>query len=72
MIVYYLQGMKLIEKWSEIIKWQRANLSAPLADLSTPIAERQLEQIEEWLREEVPLEFRELYSFANGQKDNGD
>lgn len=64
--------MNLIEKYKEIINWQRVNLSESLADLSLPIPEQQFAEIEKLLGEVVPPQVRELYSFANGQKDNGE
>jgi cell wall assembly regulator SMI1 len=64
--------MNLINKWNEIISWQKENLTNKLADLSNPVSEKQIIKIEALLEESVPFEFRQLYSFADGQESNGD
>ncbi len=64
--------MSIVNKWNKIIEWQSANTEVALGDLAEPITEGQLATIEKLLGEPLPIEFKTLYLFSNGQTDNGD
>jgi len=63
--------MEIIRKWKEIVNWQRNNSQEQIGDFAEPITEEQFSVLEKLLEEFLPLEFKMLYQFSNGQTESG-
>src|SRR5690606_7208593 len=63
--------MNITTKFHEIINIQENNSDEPIGTLNNPISNEEIEKIEKLLEEKLPTEIKELYSFANGQNDDG-
>ena len=63
--------MNITTKFKEIIDIQKSNSDQPIGTLNNPISNSDIQKIENLLEEQLPSEIKELYSFANGQNDDG-
>ncbi|SHF41112.1 SMI1 / KNR4 family (SUKH-1) [Pedobacter caeni] len=63
--------MNITTKLQEIIAIQSSNSKEPIGDLNAPISVNDIEKIEQLLDEQLPIEIKALYRFANGQSDQG-
>jgi cell wall assembly regulator SMI1 len=59
-------------KFQEILTFQKNNANEPIGNLNNPISNSDIEKIEQLLDEKLPIEIKELYTFANGQSNDGD
>jgi cell wall assembly regulator SMI1 len=63
--------MDIINKIQEIVNVQKSQSNEKFGDFNSPVSDKQILQIEELLEENLPSEFKLLYSFAHGQNSNG-
>ncbi|TNH02471.1 hypothetical protein FHQ26_04945 [Testudinibacter sp. TR-2022] len=63
--------MNIITKFQEIMAIQQNNVEASSGTLNPPVSDSELQKIENLLQESLPTEIKALYSFANGQNDDG-
>jgi len=63
--------MDIIEKWNQIIDWQKDNSKEKTFLLAGPIENEDLKQMEELIGEALPAAFKTLYLYADGQIENG-
>lgn len=63
--------MNITKKFQEIINIQKSNSDEPIGTLNNPISSNVIQKIENLLEEQLPTEIKELYSFADGQNDDG-
>ncbi len=62
--------MNITNKFLEIINIQNSNKNDFISKLNNPISISEIQRIEELLEEKLPKEIIDIYSFANGQKEN--
>jgi cell wall assembly regulator SMI1 len=66
--------MNIIQKWNEIVNWQKSNLEIEeeqiIEDLNEPITQENINLIEEITGEKLPESFVKLYLKGNGQPDS--
>jgi cell wall assembly regulator SMI1 len=63
--------MEIINKFQQIIEIQNENSNEKIGELNTPISNEHLFKIEKLISEPLSNEFKELYSFSNGQSFDG-
>jgi cell wall assembly regulator SMI1 len=63
--------MTITTKFQKIIDIQKNNSEEPIGTLNNPISTSEIQKIESLLDEQLPKEVKDLYSFANGQNDDG-
>ncbi|NLF42257.1 MAG: hypothetical protein GX587_06145 [Bacteroidales bacterium] len=63
--------MNLIDKIKEIKRIQEVRTNELIGAFNSPINESEIKKIENLIEEPLPLDFKELYLFANGQSNEG-
>lgn len=63
--------MNITTKLQKIIDIQKKESKEPIGTFNSPISIVDIEKIEILLEEKLPVEIKELYSFANGQNNDG-